>query len=70
MITRRTMHGGSFMNEGPTMRLPPTEPTARTVTGEERSRLWNEISEKYTNYADYQKKTEREIPVVVLEPAS
>jgi len=44
--------------------------TARTVTGEERARLWNEISEKYTNYADYQTKTDREIPVVVLEPVS
>jgi len=44
--------------------------TARTATGDERSRLWTEISEKYTNYAGYQKKTDREIPVVLLEPAT
>ena len=44
--------------------------TARTVTGGERSRLWTEISEKYTNYAGYQKKTDREIPVVLLEPTT
>lgn len=45
------------------------EMTARTATGDERARLWTEISEKYTNYAGYQKKTDREIPIVVLEPA-
>ena len=43
--------------------------TARTATGDERSRLWTEISQKYTNYAGYQKKTDREIPIVLLEPA-
>ena len=42
---------------------------ARTVTGDERDRLWKQISEQYTNYAGYQSKTDREIPVVVLEPA-
>lgn len=45
------------------------EMIARTATGDERSRLWSEISEKYTNYAGYQKKTDREIPIVLLEPA-
>ncbi len=44
--------------------------TARTATGQERAELWEQISTKYTNYADYQKKTDREIPVVVLEPAT
>ncbi len=43
--------------------------TARTVTGDERSELWDQITSQYTNYADYQTKTDREIPVVVLEPA-
>ncbi|MDG2039548.1 MAG: nitroreductase family deazaflavin-dependent oxidoreductase [Ilumatobacter sp.] len=42
--------------------------TARTVTGDERLRLWTEISEVHTNYAGYQKKTDREIPVILLEP--
>jgi len=44
--------------------------TARTVTGDERAELWQEISTKYSNYAGYQKKTDREIPVVLLEPTS
>ncbi len=42
--------------------------TARTVTGDERSELWDQITSKYKNYADYQSKTDREIPVVLLEP--
>jgi deazaflavin-dependent oxidoreductase (nitroreductase family) len=41
---------------------------ARTATGEERARLWQTALEFWPPYADYQKKTEREIPVVVLDP--
>ena len=41
---------------------------ARTATGDERSRLWNKALEQWPPYADYQLKTEREIPVVVLDP--
>ena len=41
---------------------------ARTATGAERARLWHKALEFWPPYADYQKKTEREIPVVVLEP--
>jgi deazaflavin-dependent oxidoreductase (nitroreductase family) len=41
---------------------------ARTVTGEERVRLWEKALEFWPPYADYAKKTEREIPVVVLDP--
>jgi deazaflavin-dependent oxidoreductase (nitroreductase family) len=41
---------------------------ARTATGEERARLWEKALEFWPPYADYQKKTEREIPVVVLDP--
>jgi proline iminopeptidase len=41
---------------------------ARTVQGEERKRLWEKALKFWPPYADYQKKTEREIPVVVLEP--
>lgn len=44
--------------------------TARTVTGDERADLWEQITSKYDNYAGYQKKTDREIPVVMLEPVS
>lgn len=41
---------------------------ARTATGAERERLWNMMSEIYPPYPEYQQRTEREIPVVVLEP--
>ncbi len=43
---------------------------ARTATGEERARLWQKSLEFWPPYADYQTKTEREIPVVVLEPVA
>ncbi len=42
---------------------------ARTVTGEERARLWIKALEFWPPYAEYQTKTDREIPVVVLDPA-
>ena len=41
---------------------------ARVATGEERERIWAEMAEIYPPYLDYQKATEREIPVVVLDP--
>jgi deazaflavin-dependent oxidoreductase (nitroreductase family) len=48
----------------------PKQPmTARIATPEERARMWPQIAGKYSNYAGYQKKTEREIPLVVLDPA-
>jgi deazaflavin-dependent oxidoreductase (nitroreductase family) len=40
---------------------------AREATDEERQRLWPELTEVYPPYDDYQAKTERRIPVVVLE---
>ena len=42
---------------------------ARVATREERERLWPTITVEYTNYADYQAKTDREIPLIMLEPA-
>jgi len=42
---------------------------ARTAAGEERSRLWETALKFWPPYADYQQKTQREIPVVVLDPA-
>ncbi|HEX5453885.1 MAG TPA: nitroreductase family deazaflavin-dependent oxidoreductase [Stellaceae bacterium] len=42
---------------------------ARTATGAERARLWEKALDFWPPYADYQRKTEREIPVVVLDPA-
>ena len=41
---------------------------ARTAEGEERARLWDEIVAAYDGYAEYEKRTTRRIPVVVLEP--
>jgi len=40
---------------------------ARDAEGEERERLWALMVSLYPSYDDYQKKTERRIPVVVLE---
>jgi len=42
---------------------------ARTATGEERTALWSQMVEVYAPYTEYQGRAEREIPVVVLEPA-
>ncbi|MBC8090400.1 MAG: nitroreductase family deazaflavin-dependent oxidoreductase [Pseudonocardia sp.] len=41
---------------------------AREVTGEEKALWWKRAVDAYSDYADYQKKTDREIPVFVLEP--
>ena len=41
---------------------------ANTVEGEERARLWSAMTEEWPAYDDYQAKTDREIPVVVLAP--
>ncbi len=43
---------------------------ARTVEGAERAKLWQEALKFWPPYADYATKTDREIPVVVLEPVS
>ncbi len=40
---------------------------ARTANAEEKPRLWDKMVGVYPDYADYQKKTDRDIPVVVLE---
>jgi proline iminopeptidase len=42
---------------------------ARTVTGDERERLWQKANEVWPQYAEYARRTAREIPVVVLERA-
>jgi deazaflavin-dependent oxidoreductase (nitroreductase family) len=41
---------------------------ARVASPEERSRLWPKVVEAYGGYEDYQRRTEREIPLVILEP--
>jgi proline iminopeptidase len=43
---------------------------ARTAEGEERERLWRKANEVWRHYDSYAEKTDREIPVVVLERTS
>jgi deazaflavin-dependent oxidoreductase (nitroreductase family) len=51
------------------MKGAPKHPMrARIATAEERARLWPLITADHKNYAGYQTKTDREIPVVLLEP--
>ena len=40
---------------------------ARVAEGEERERLWELMNEVWPHYAEYATKTDRQIPVVVLE---
>ena len=42
--------------------------TARQVTGAEKAEWWERAVEAYPDYADYQKKTDRQIPVFIVEP--
>jgi deazaflavin-dependent oxidoreductase (nitroreductase family) len=42
---------------------------ARTASGEERAELWKMMAERWPAYDDYQRKADREIPVVVLSRA-
>ena len=41
---------------------------ARVAEGDERNRIWDAQKKEYTGFADYERKTTREIPVVVLQP--
>lgn len=51
-----------------TMRGKKQPMRARLADAEERARLWPIITTDHENYAGYQTKTDREIPVVLLEP--
>jgi deazaflavin-dependent oxidoreductase (nitroreductase family) len=48
---------------------PKAPRKARIATAEERAEMWPKITEKYKNYAGYQTKTTREIPLVILDPS-
>jgi deazaflavin-dependent oxidoreductase (nitroreductase family) len=52
------------LQDGPTKR----DMIAREVTGGEKAEWWAYAVEAYPDYADYQAKTDRPIPVFVLEP--
>ena len=43
---------------------------ARRCTGEEKAGYWPRLCAIYRDYEDYQRRTDREIPVVVLESGS
>lgn len=47
---------------------PPTAMRGRVATAEERAELWPRVTRDHANYAGYQRRTEREIPLVLLEP--
>ena len=44
--------------------------TVRELDGEERAQWWERAVAAYSSYADYQAKTDRTIPVFLLEPAA
>lgn len=45
------------------------EVVARVAEGPERERIWEAQKRAYPGFADYETKTTRQIPVVILEPA-
>ncbi|MFE2423987.1 nitroreductase family deazaflavin-dependent oxidoreductase [Streptomyces hokutonensis] len=53
------------LQDGPVRR----DMLAREVTGEEKAVWWARAVEAFPDYAEYQKNTTREIPVLLLEPA-
>lgn len=45
------------------------EVVAREAEGAERDRIWEAQKRDYPGFADYERKTTRQIPVIILEPA-
>lgn len=58
-------HPEVMIQDGPTRRTYVT----REVTGVEKATWWERSVAAFPDYADYQEKTDREIPVFVAEPA-
>jgi len=52
------------LQDGPTKQ----DMTSREVTGDEKAQWWERAVAAWPDYAAYQEKTDREIPVFVLEP--
>jgi deazaflavin-dependent oxidoreductase (nitroreductase family) len=52
------------LQDGPELR----DYTARVVTGDEKAEWWKAATEVWPAYDEYQTKTDREIPLVVLDP--
>lgn len=53
------------LQDGPTKQ----DMVAREVTGDERATWWDRSVAAYPDYAEYQRKTDRTIPLFVLSPA-
>jgi deazaflavin-dependent oxidoreductase (nitroreductase family) len=49
---------------------PKRPMTARVASDDERAGLWPQVTAAYKGYADYQTKTQRQIPLVLLEATS
>jgi deazaflavin-dependent oxidoreductase (nitroreductase family) len=52
------------LQDGPNLR----DYTARVLEGDERSKWWKKATDVWPSYDDYQTKTNRHIPIIVLEP--
>jgi deazaflavin-dependent oxidoreductase (nitroreductase family) len=61
-----TKHPGVELQDGATKR----DYVAREVTGDEKQVWWERAVQAWPDYATYQTKTDRQIPVFVLEPWS
>ncbi len=68
-------HPAWFLNlqANPTVQVvwkgqPKVTMQASVADADERARLWPQVTAGYTNYANYQSKTDREIPLVLLTP--
>ncbi|GAA1162672.1 deazaflavin-dependent oxidoreductase (nitroreductase family) [Kitasatospora gansuensis] len=60
-----TSHPHVELQDGPVRQ----DMTAREITGDEKAEWWERAVAAYPPYAEYQLKTDRVIPVFVLEPA-
>ena len=65
-------YGNLVANPEASVELPTIrrEVVAKTLSGPEREEWWARAVDAYDGYATYQSRTEREIPVVALDPSS
>ena len=61
---RKTPNVIVTMKGGPTCNM-----ISRVASAKDRERLWPMVINKHRNYASYQETTDREIPLVIIEPA-
>jgi len=69
--TGRPYYDSLYMSNFATIQVKGDEipVLATTASGAERARLWSLMTEVYPAYDDYQRRTDREIPVVVFTRA-